>query len=363
MAGGAPLVKPRPTSTRELGGSQRHRCGGHLDGDVGAYAEPQLWSSTFGRHSDAHAERLHVERADPAGAWARARRTRHRRAGRGRTSDPWRSPRRWRAVRTSGRSTRAARAAATAVRPGRPRARSTTGDGWSARNCSSQVHAAATDARAPPGGASGGGSRSTSDAQLCTGRASGERRRAGRRHRHRERRGRVAAQREVHTVHGRRLDRCRAACRRRRPRARVARRPAVRRGRSVVSGPVRPARPARASAGRRPAAEQSDRVGLSDQRVRGVAASRRRRRARRHQPSAAPSMRSSSWASRACPLHSAGASPNPARSWSTSGSVSAASISTAAARTWSSSSFPGELTGGDGRRRPTLGRVRSGWRP
>ena len=53
----------------ELGGAQRHRCGRHLDGDVGPYAEPQLWSSTFGAHSDAHAERLHVERADPAGAW------------------------------------------------------------------------------------------------------------------------------------------------------------------------------------------------------------------------------------------------------------------------------------------------------
>ena len=71
-----------------------------------------------------------------------------------------------------------------------------------------QVHAAAADSERG-GWRLGRWIEIDFDAQLCTGRASGERRRAGGRHGDRERRGRVATQREVHTVHGRRLDRCR----------------------------------------------------------------------------------------------------------------------------------------------------------
>ena len=192
---------------RELRGSQRHRCGGHLDGDVGAHTEAQLWSSTFGRHSDAHAERLHVERADPAragqGHVQRGIAVQHEAELRvrgdlhvdGGQFGP-RDDRREQLGQQGGSETR-----------------QTEGEIDDRRRLvgtqlQSQVHAAAADSERRGWGL-GRWIEIDFDAQLRTGRASGERRRAGGRHGDRERRRRVATQREVHTVHGRRLDRCR----------------------------------------------------------------------------------------------------------------------------------------------------------
>ena len=184
----------------ELGGAQRHRCGGNLHSDVGPYGEPQLRSSAFGAHADAHTERLHVERPDLAGAWEghvergiavqheaelRIRGDLHVESGQF-------GPRDDRGEQLGQQRGIQARQAEGEI-DGR--------EGLVGAQQDSQVHAAATEADSTWWGRRWW-IEIDLEAQLCTRRTTSEGGGARRWHRHGERRRRVAAQREVHPLTG-----------------------------------------------------------------------------------------------------------------------------------------------------------------